>query len=441
MATTHNGIPVTLRPAGARPNAARELRPAGAPRQPEPPKRRSHTWLYLILFLLVLAGIFVFVTIRKSGQSTELKKQTQQMAVPTVLVVHPEAGSGEVHLVLPGAVQAYMESAVYAQISGYIKSWRVDIGAPVKQGELLAEIEAPVVEQNLQQVQANLGQAQANLALAKATAARYDGLLASHAVSQQDVDNQNANVQVMEANVAAAQAGVSSIQHALAFKQVVAPFDGVITARRVDVGDLVTSGGGTSSAGGTSVAGTTPQSGSSTELFSVAQTTTLRIYVTVPERYSTEVVPGVKATINLASNPNENVPGTLVRTSESIDPSSLTLLAEVDVDNRGGKLLPGGYAQVHFDIKEENPPLLIPGNSLIFRAQGTQVGVVGPDNKVIVKDIKVGRDFGTKLEVLDGIGKDDQVIVNPSDSLTNGLQVQVKQQDVEKQTQPPKTQG
>lgn len=436
MATTNNGSPVTLRTPGPRASM-----PPGDRRGPVRPKRRSHTWLYLILFLAVLGCIFAFVILRKSGQSAALKKQTQQMAVPTVLVVHPEAGTGQVHLTLPGAVQAYMESSVYAQISGYIKSWRVDIGAPVKQGELLAEIEAPVIEQNLQQVQATLGQSQANLALAKTTAARYDSLLATHAVSQQDVDNQNANVQVMEANVAASQAGVSSIQHALAFKQVVAPFAGVVTARRVDVGDLVTAGGGTSSAGGTSVAGTTPTAGGSTELFRVAQTATLRIYVTVPERYSTEVVPGVKATINMASNPNENVPGTLVRTSEAIDPSSLTLLAEVDVDNRDSKLLPGGYAQVHFDIQEENPPLLIPGNSLIFRAQGTQVGVVGPDNKVIVKDIKVGRDFGTKLEVLDGIGKDDEVIVNPSDSLTNGLQVQVKQQDAEKATQAPKPQG
>ncbi len=439
MATTNNGSPVTLRTPGQR---SVPPRAPIASRQPEQrDKRRSHTWLYLILFLIVLACIFAFVTLRKSSDSAALKKQTQEMSVPTVLVVHPEVGSGEVHLTLPGAVQAYMESSVYAQISGYIKSWHVDIGAPVKQGELLAEIEAPVVEQNLQQVQANLGQAQANLALAKTTAARYGSLLATHAVAQQDVDNQNANVQVMEANVAAAQAGVSSIQHALAFKQVVAPFAGVVTARRVDVGDLVTSGGGTSSAGGTSVAGTTPASGGSTELFRVSQTGTLRVYVTVPERYSTEVVPGVKATINMASNPNDNVPGTLVRTSEAIDPSSLTLLAEVDVDNRSGKLLPGGYAQVHFDVPEENPPLLIPGNSLIFRAQGTQVGVVGPDNKVIVKDIKVGRDFGTKLEVLDGISKDDEVIVNPSDSLSNGLQVQVKQQDIEKAGQPPKTQG
>jgi len=435
MATTNNGNPVTLRTSGSRTPAPRD------PWEPEPRRGGVSIWLYLILFLLVLGGIFAFVTFRKSQQSAELQKQTQQMAVPTVLVVHPEAGSGEVHLVLPGAVQAYIQSSVYAQISGYIKRWLVDIGAPVKQGQLMAEIEAPVIEQNLLQVQANLGQAQANLALAKTTAARYNDLLASHAVSQQDVDNQNANVQVMQANVAAAQAGVSSIQHQLAFKEVTAPFTGVVTARRVDVGDLVTAGGGTSSAGGTSVAGTTPASGGSTELFEVAQTNILRVYVTVPEHYSSEVVPGVKATINLAANPNQAVPGTLVRTAKAIDPSSLTLLVEVDIDNADGKLFPGGYAQVHFDLHEDHPPLLIPGNALIFRAQGTQVGVVGPDNTVTVKDIKVGRDFGTKLEVLDGISADDQVIVNPSDSLTNGQQVQVKQQDAPKDGSAPKTQS
>ena len=429
MATTDNGHGS---PSATRIPADRAAAPSSNPRAALklPKKRSSHLlWISAIIIIVILGCVFAYKMVTKNQQSKDLNQATQQMAVPTVLVVHPEAGSGNVHLVLPGAVQAFMESSVYAQISGYIKSWSVDIGGQVKQGQLLAVIEAPVIEQQLMQAQGTLGQAQANLALAKTTAARYDGLLATHAVAQQDVDNQNANVQVQVANVAAAQAGVSSIQHALDFKQVVAPFDGVVTARRVDVGDFVTSGGGTSSAGGTSVAGTTPASGGSTQLFSVAQVQTLRIYVTVPESYAAAVVPGVTANVTLASNPNQSVPGTLVRTSSSIDPSSLTLLAEVDVANADGKLLPGGYAQVHFDLKEAHPPMLIPGNALIFRAQGTQVGVVGDDNVVTIKDIKVGRDFGTKLEVVDGLQPNDQVIVNPSDSLTNGTKVKVKQQD------------
>ena len=433
MNNGHFGTSATPMPAG---RAGRDL-PTGS-RTPQPQESRRHAghlWLYALILLIVLAVIFAFVMVRKAHQSAQLKQATQTMAVPTVLTVHPETGSGEIHLTLPGAVQAYMESSVYAQISGYIKRWLVDIGGAVKKGQLLAEIEAPVIEQQLQQSQANLGQAQANLALAKITAARYNDLLTKHAVSQQDADNQNGSVAVQQANVAAAQAGVSSIEHALAFKQVVAPFDGVVTARRVDVGDLVTAGGGTSSSAGTAVAGTTPASGNSTELFRVAQTQVLRVYVTVPEHDSAEVVPGVTAHISLASNPNESVPGTLVRTSKSIDPTSLTLLAEIDVDNANGKLLPGGYAEVHFDLKEPHAPLLIPGNALIFRAQGPQVGVVGNDGKVQLKDITIGRDFGTKLEVLKGLQASDAVIVNPSDSLTTGLKVQVKKED--KPSQPP----
>jgi multidrug efflux pump subunit AcrA (membrane-fusion protein) len=396
-----------------------------------PRKKRSFLWLYGLILAVVLAGVVAFVIVNKMHRQSELETVTQKMAVPTVLTVHPEAGSGEVHLVLPGTVQAFMESSVYAQISGYIQRWYVDIGAPVKQGQLLAEIEAPVVEQNLRQSQANLGQTQANLALAKVTAARYNNLLLTQAVSQQDADNQNANVSVQNANVAAAQAAVSGIQKQLAFKQVVAPFDGVVTARRVDVGDLVTAAGGTSSVSGTGASGSSPPTSSSSELFRVAQTQTLRVYVNVPEHYSAEVVPGVTATINLASNPNDSAKGTLVRTSDSIDPSSLTLLAEVDIDNADGKLLPGGYAQVHFDLQEAHPPLLVPGNTLIFRAQGTQVGVVDSDNVVHLKDIKIGRDFGTKLEVVDGLQTSDAVILNPSDSLSDGLKVQLEKKPPE----------
>lgn len=386
-------------------------------------KKRSFFWFYILFFLLVLGGAAVFVFFQRGHAQMALVSATRQMAVSTVLVVHPERGATDIHLVLPGMVQAEMESTVYAQVSGYIKRWLVDIGTPVKEGALLAEIETPVTDQQLRQAQAAVAQTQANLNLAKITAARYNDLLETHAVAQQDVDTQNAAVAVQEANLAAAQANVRGLEQMEAFKEVKAPFDGIVTARKVDVGDLVTaSGAGTASQGSAPSQTATP----SQELFRVAQTRTLRVYINIPENYSDEIAPGISATLDFASSPNQKVTGKLVRTSQSIDPNSLTLLAEVDVPNADGKLLPGGYAQVHFDIMTNHPPLVIPGNTLIFRAQGTQVGTVDADTGTVhLKNIKIGRDFGTKLEVVEGLKESDAVILNPSDSLTDGAKVQV----------------
>jgi multidrug efflux pump subunit AcrA (membrane-fusion protein) len=404
-------------------------KPEPVRRSPQPQEEKSHSfvWLWFILFLVVLGVLVALVLWHKSSTQAALQDRTQQMAQPTVLVVKPQPGDAEVHLNLPGTVNSLIESSVYAQVSGYIKAWHFDIGAKVKAGDLLAEIDTPVTDQSLLQAGESVKQAQANVDLANVTAHRYNLLFATHAVSQQDVDNENAGVKVQEANLSAAKAFESGIEKTEAFKQVRAPFDGVITARRIDVGDFVSATGQTQSAS----AGTGPaQTGTpNQELFRVAQTKTLRIYVNVPENYSDETRPGVKATVVLASSPNQPVTGTLVRTSDAIDPNSLTLLTEIDVDNSDGKLLPGGYAQVHFDIVTDHPPLVIPGNALIFRQQGTQVGVVDMDTKTVhIKDIKIGRDLGTKLEITDGISADDMVILNPSDSLTEGAKVNVKEQ-------------
>lgn len=389
-----------------------------------PKTKRSFFWVYALLFLLILGGAAAYVFYQRGQAQTALVAATRQMGVSTVLVVHPERGATDIHLVLPGTVQAEMESSVYAQVGGYIKRWLVDIGAPVKEGELLAEIETPVIDQQLMQAQAALNQAQANLNLALTTASRYNDLLKTNAVSKEDVDTQNAGVAVQQANLAAAQANVRGLEQTEAFKEVKAPFDGVVTARKIDVGDLVTAtGSGTAAQGSAPSQSATP----SQELFRVAQTKTLRVYVNIPENYSDEIVPGITATVDMASSPDQKVIGQLTRTSQSIDPGSLTLLAEVDVPNPDGKLLPGGYAQVHFDITTSHPPLVIPGNTLLFRAQGTQVGIVDPDtNTVHLQDIKVGRDFGTKLEVTSGLKETDSVILNPSDSLADGAKVQVK---------------
>jgi RND family efflux transporter MFP subunit len=378
------------------------------PARPPRRKKRSFAWFWLLLFLAVLGAAVVFVLTRRMHAQTELKTQTQAMAVPTVLVTKPALGSATVHLVLPGTVQAYIQSTVYAQVTGYLKRWLVDIGTPVKQGQLLAEIETPALDQQLAAAQASQAQTQASVDLAQVTANRYNALLQTKAVSQQDVDQYNSQYTAAQANLDASKANVSQLQKTEAFKQVFAPFDGVLTSRRVDTGDLITSGNGAQQA-----------------LFTIAQTNTLRVYVNVPEMYSEEMLPGVQARLEMASNPGTPVTGTLVRNAQSIDPASLTLLVEVDVDNNGGKLLPGGYAQVHFDIQLPHPPLVLPGNCLIFRAQGTQVGVVDSDNVVHLKDIKIGRDFGTKIEVVGGIDEGDNVIVNPSDSLSDGQKVQV----------------
>jgi multidrug efflux pump subunit AcrA (membrane-fusion protein) len=390
-----------------------------AMRKKEP---RSFIWLWFILFLLVLATVVAMVLWHRSSAQGDLNSNTQKMAEQTVLVVRPQRGDSQIHLTLPGTVNSLIESSVYAQVSGYIKAWHVDIGGKVKAGQLLAEIDTPVTDQQLKQADESVKQAQANLNLAKVTADRYNNLLSTHAVSQEDVDTQNAGVKVQEANLSAAQAFESGIQQTEAFKQVKAPFDGVITARRIDVGDYVSATGqsATPSGSGPQQNGTPNQA-----LFSIAQTKILRVYVNVPESYADQVVPGIKASVVLASAPNKTATGTLVRTADAIDPNSLTLLSEVDVDNPDGALMPGGYAQVHFDITTSHPPLVIPGNALIFRQQGPQVGVVDDSGTVHLKTIKIGRDLGTKLEIVDGIDENDQLIVNPSDSLADGMKVNV----------------
>jgi multidrug efflux pump subunit AcrA (membrane-fusion protein) len=392
-------------------------------RRTAPPRQHSFAWLWLLLGLAVLAVVVVVVFLRRNQEQSAVAKSTEQMATATVLVVKPKVGENAVHITLPGTVYAWMESSVYAQVSGYIKAWHFDIGAKVKANDLLAEIETPVTDQQLKQADESVKQSEANLNLAKVTAARYNDLLSKNAVSQQDADNQNAQQKVQEANLSAAQAFESGIQKTEEFKRVVAPFDGVVTARRIDVGDYVSATGQT----GATPTGSAPATtgAPNQELFRVAQTHTLRIYVNVPEQYAGETRPGIEATVVLASAPGSSVTGTIARTADAIDPTSLTLLTEVDVDNADGKLLPGGYAQVRFDIVTPHPALVIPGNSLIFRQAGPQVGVVDADGKVQLKKIIIGEDLGTQLEITSGIDPDDQIIVNPSDSLADGQKVNI----------------
>jgi multidrug efflux pump subunit AcrA (membrane-fusion protein) len=396
------------------------------PRQPAPPPPRSGLgWLWFLILGLLVAGGLLFAVLfgfaQRSQHETSVAANTEQMAVPTVLTVAPKVADPHVHLTLPGTVSALIESSVYAQVGGYVKDWKFDIGAKVHANDLLAEIDTPVTDQQLRQAQEGVNQAQANLNLARATAARYNDLLASNAVSREDVDTQNAQLKVQEANLSAAQAYVAGIEKTEGFKEVRAPFDGVVTARRVDVGDYIRAAGQSASGTTTGVGNGSPGD----ELFAIAQTHTLRVYVNVPEQYADEIKPGIKAAVVLASAPGRSIEGTLVRTADAIDPASLTLLCEVDIDNADGSLLPGGYAHVNFDIVSAHPPLVVPGNCLIFREAGPQVGVVGDDGIVHLNKIVIGRDLGTSLEITSGVQPDDRVIVNPSDSLADGQKVRV----------------
>jgi RND family efflux transporter MFP subunit len=388
---------------------SKDLPRKSASATPKPSRRK------VLFFILIVAGLVAFVFVRRSDAQSNLVKLTQQMATPTVLVVRPEMEPSGVHLTLPGTVQAYTHAAIYSRVDGYVKNWLVDIGAHVKKGQLLAEIETPETDQQLKQTLATVLLARANVDLSRATAKRYDDLAGTNAVSKEEVDQANSDLAAKQATLAADQATADRLEQIEGFKEIYAPFDGVITQRLVDIGYLINSGAGTKAQ----------------ELFEMERTDILRVYVQVPEAYSHLAMPGGKAEIQLASSPNQKVEGTLVRTAQAIDPTSQTILTEVDVPNADGKLYPGGYAQVYFDFKTGDPTLVVPGNSLIFRAQGPQLGLVDPKtNLVHLQDIKIGRDLGNRIEVIDGLKATDEVIVNPSDSLSEGAKVQTQLQQM-----------
>jgi RND family efflux transporter MFP subunit len=334
------------------------------------------------------------------------------MAVPSVAVVAPKRTAAAQEIILPGNIQPFITSPIYARTDGYVKKWYFDIGAHVKTGDLLALIQTPEVDEQLAQAQSTLATAQANLELAQITKARYQGLLTKHAVAQQDVDNANGTYAANKAIVDADTASVRHYAALVSFEKVYAPFDGVITARNTDIGDLINSGS---------------SSAPRTDLFHVAQTRTLRVYVNVPEEYSQGVKPGqTAAEVALAEFPAKRFPGKLVRTAEAINGITRTLLVEVDIDNPSGTLLSGSYAEVHMQIPVQNSTFLLPVTSLIFRGEKLQVGVVR-DGKVTVRDVIPGHDLGDQIEIVSGLKADDQVVTNPPDSLVTGEEVKIVQ--------------
>ncbi len=370
--------------------------------------RRS--WLGFALLILGAIGILIFGIWSRMKAESDLQVVTQQMAAPAVSVVLPKRSAPAQEIILPGNVQPFINSPIYARTDGYLRKWFFDIGAHVKKGDLLAIIETPEVDQQLAQARGNLATAQANLELAQITRDRYQGLLKKHAVAQQQVDNA---VGAYGANKAIVDADLANVQHYAAlvsFEKVYAPFDGVITARNTDIGDLINSGSSSS-----------PR----TDLFHVAQTGTLRVYVNVPEEYSRGMVPGkTPVDITLAEFPGEKFSGTLVRTAEAINGTTRTLLIEVDVHNPKGTLLTGSYAEVHLKVPTEGSTFLIPVNTLIFRTDKLQVGIVR-NGKITIADVTPGHDFGAEIEVVGGLKADDQVVLNPPDSLVSGEEVKI----------------
>jgi RND family efflux transporter MFP subunit len=365
--------------------------------------------LYVVLAVLILVGVFTMLQ-RKSEYRT-LAKETEAMAVPIVSVVHPTTELGSEDLVQPGTMEAYVESPIYARTNGYLRKWYHDIGSRVDKGELLAEIDTPEVDQQLSQARADLATARANAHLSEITANRYAELLKTDGVSRQEADNSAGDLAAKKAIVQSAEANVRRLEDMKSFQRVYAPFAGVITRRNVDTGTLINAG----------------NTGASQQLFSLAQTNPLRVYVRVPEVYANSIHPGLGAYLQLTQFPGRKFDCKVVRTSESIDAGSRTLLTEVDVPNPRGELFPGGYAQVHLAVRISGARLQVPVNAFLFRAEGLRLPTVDADHKVHLRQITVGRDYGTSLEVLQGVEASEWIVLNPADSLEEGQSVRVKE--------------
>jgi RND family efflux transporter MFP subunit len=378
------------------------------PELPAVPPRTALRIIGLVLLVLVIGGAISMFSRIRAGRT--LARDTERESIPVVAVVHPSTESPDEQLVLPASVQAYEESPIFARTNGYLLRWNKDIGSHVNKGELLADIDTPEIDQELMQARATRQQVAAQLDLAKISAERWQNLRKTDSVSQQEADMQTSNYQQAVANLAAADANVHRLEQMESFKHVYAPFSGVITRRNVDPGALI-------SAGSTGRA-----------LFNLARVDPLRVFANVPQSYSPAVKVGMPAVLVLQEFPGQKFSGTIARTSDAIDPATRTLLTEVDVPNPDGRLLPGSYGELHFKAAVNTAKLTIPVNAMLFRQEGPRVAVVGSDNKVHLRPIAIGRDYGSSLEILQGISAEDRIIINPADSLEDGQQVHVSEQ-------------
>jgi RND family efflux transporter MFP subunit len=379
-------------------------------RQRPPNRNKVEKTVKRLLWILAIVAVVLAVigiTMRLLHRS-RVDKRTANDAQMTVVTVKPDASQAGDELVLPGNVLAYMEAPIYARTNGYLKSWDRDIGARVKRGDLLATLETPEVDRQLAQGVADLATARANADLARTTNQRWQGLAVKQAVSRQDAEDRAGDAAAKAAAQASAEQNVARLKDLESFKRVTAPFAGVITARNTDVGALI-------NAGQTSGA----------ELFRLADIHKLRVYAQVPEAYAGSTRPGLVAELHFSERPGQSFPATAVRTSNALDPSARTLQVELELNNESGEFLPGAYTEIHFKLPSQAKTLRLPSNTILFRSQGLQVATVTPEHKVHMKNITQGRDFGKTIEVLDGIDPQDEVIVNPSDSIDEGIPVQI----------------
>ncbi len=374
-------------------------------------KQRSPIFAALLVIVVVLVVAGAVLLVQRQSQYKALASNTEALSVPTVAVFHAAAQPGDEQLVLPGTLQAYVESPIYARTNGYLRKWYRDIGSRVSKGEILAEIDTPEVDQQLSQARADLGTAQANAHLSEITSTRYAELLKTDGVSKQEVDNAAGDLAAKRATVQSGEANVRRLEELKSFQRVYAPFSGVITKRNVDTGTLINAGNG----------------GATQQLFVLAQTDPIRVYVNVPENYAPSIKPGMSAYLELTQYPGQKFEGKVVRTSEAIDLSTRTLLTEVDVPNKTGQLLPGGYAQVNLKLKLTGQRLVVPVNALLFRSEGLSAVVVDAQHHIRLQSLQIGRDYGTTLEVLNGLKPDDWIVLNPADSLESGQAVHVKE--------------
>jgi len=375
------------------------------PELPAASPRKAVFIVLMVVLILALSGALSLFSRFRAGRA--LAKETEVDAVPTVVVVHPVAEKPDEELVLPASLQAYEESPIYARTSGYLQHWYKDIGSHVNKGDLLADIDTPEIDQELSQARAARQQSSAQLDIAKISAERWQNLRKTDSVSQQETDTQTSAYQQAQANLAAADANVRRLEQLESFKRVYAPFSGVLVKRNVDPGALISAGSG------------------GVELFILARVDPLRVFINVPQAYSPAIKNGMPAYITLSELQGQKFKGTVARTAEAIDPATRTLLTEVDVPNKDGRLLRGSFGEVHFNPKIDVAKITVPVNAMLFRQEGPRVAVVGPDNKVQLRPITIGRDYGATLEVLGGVSADERIIVNPADSLDDGQTVKV----------------